>query len=801
MNKILSLFISVTLVLSLVPPAAFATNDVTSPVHIDFSDYDASSKSYKTYVGLGDKYEVESDGTHGKYIRVYHKDYASNGKAPYINFNSKITSDGVFGFSYKVSDTTSRAYLASKGNSSTYDVKKIFEIKGKKLYAIGNSSEPVYTPNTEEWVDVALGFDYEADSSACIHIYVNGKFVKTYYPGIAVPDTKNFSISMDLSKTNDAQTGPASICFDDFFVYYPPLGPTADIGNSDVDSSLKEINIKFGEKVVGDNFTSCAKINGLNVESEAVYEHGYVTGVKLKNLSMEPKTNYTVSFLGIKNLLNKDVESFNFKTASKDPVINIDYNAPSDKTKIFYQDTKLRFKVNAVNITDSPLYIYQNGELVQTVASDAAYADIILKGGTNTIYLQAGGNEVCKSNEITFNAIKCDLIGIKTFIDFSDGSTAPLHSFNEFEGKIEVKKSDNAHGNSLYLEFDGSSIANSDLPVARVGNSGKKGIYVYEADYAYSTISADNFPFLSCKVKNSGGDEVFNSIYKFANGTIKGNGNEIYSGIEASSKNNLKWYSFKATYNMETGKSDFYVNGFLVAENIALTNPDFTSVLYISNYVPAIQNTTTWMYLDNISSYFMAPSANAVLCAGDGSAENAPYENCPITLGFDRKIDISTLSSLKITDTAGTETDLCFVSSDGFTFTATASKLKPNTIYTAVLDNVRTIYGACVNNQEVSFKTRKLPFCIDSVTKTVTSSNIKLNVKIKNENNEQKSYVILAGLFDGSELIEAKSIFDETSLDMSYDLTFSKPDGSPSAEIYLFDSIKNLNITDKFIID
>lgn len=800
MNKILSLFISVTLILSLVPSAAFATNDVTSPVHIDFSDYDASSKSYKTYVGLGDKYEVESDGAHGKYIRVEHKDYASNGKAPYINFNSKITSDGVFGFSYKVSDTTSRAYLASKGNSSTYDVKKIFEIKGKKLYAIGNSSEPVYTPNTEEWVDVALGFDYEADSSACIHIYVNGKFVKTYYPGFAVPDTKNLSISMDLSRTNDAQTGPASVCFDDFFVYYPPSGPTADIASSNVDSSLKAISIKFGENVVGDNFTSCARINGHVVESEAVYEYGYVTGIKLKNLSLEPKTDYTVSFLGIKNLLNKDVESFSFKTASKDPVINIDYNTPSDKTKMFYQDTKLRFKINAVNIADSPLCIYQNGELVQTVASDANYADIILKGGTNTIYVKDGVSGECKSNEITFNAIKCDLIGTKTFIDFSDGSISSLHSFNEFEGKIEVKKSDNTHGNSLYIEFDGSSTANSDLPVARVGNSGKKGIYVYEADYAYSTVSADNFPFLSCKVKNSGGDEVFNSLYKFANGTIKGNGNEIYSGVEASSNNNLKWYSFKATYNMETGKSDFYVNGFLVAEDMALTNPDFTSVLYISNYVPAIQNATTWMYLDNISSYFMAPRANAVLLAG-GSLENAPYENCPITLEFDHKIDISTLSSLEITDTAGAKTALSFVSSDGFVFTSTASKLKPNTIYTVAFDNVKTIYGATINNPQVSFKTKKLPFCIDSVTKTVTSTNIKLNVKIKNENNEQKSYVILAGLFDGSELIEAKSSFDEKSLDMSYDFTFSKPDGSPSAEIYLFDSIKKLNITDKFIIE
>lgn len=800
MKRIISLFICTIFILSLVPLGALAVNDVTSPVHIDFSDYDASSKKYKTYVGLGDIYDAESDGTHGKYIRIYHKDYGS-GKAPYVNFNSKITSDGVFGFSYKVSDTTSRANLASKGNSTTYDVKKIFEIKGKKLYAIGNSTEPVYTSDTEEWVDVALGFDYEADSSACIHIYVNRQYIKTYYPGIAVPDTKNLSISMDLSKSNDAGTGPASVCFDDFFVYYPPAEPTADVGNSDVDSSLDSINIDFGEKVVGTNFTSSAKINGHTVQSEPIYEYGYVTGIKLKNLTLEPKTDYTVSFSGIKNLLNKDVKSFSFKTASKDPVVNIDYYNQSDKTKMFYPDTKVRFKINAVNTGGSSFDIYQNEKPVQTISSDASWADIVLEGGTNKICVKATDFADCSSNEITFNAIACDIIGTKTFIDFSEGGTSSLHSFNAFEGKIEVAKSDNTHGNSLYFEFDGSSTQSSDLPVARVGNSGKKGIYVYEADYAYSTVSADNFPFLSCKVKNSSDAEVFNSIYKFANGTIKGNGNEIYSGIEASTKNNLKWYTFKAAYNMETGKSDFYVNGFLVAENIPLANPDFKSVLYISNYVPAIENTTTWMYVDNISSYYMAPKANVCLVAGSDASQAAPYQNCRLVLEFDRKIDESSISKLCFAADDGSDVEVNFVSSDGFVFASMVDELKPDKTYVADLQNVKTIYGAKISNSSVSFKTKKLPFCIEDVTKTVTSSEVKLNVKLRNENEETKAFVILAGLFDEARLISAKSKFDESSSDISYEFTFSKPVGDYSVRIYLFDSIRQVNIIDKFIIE
>ena len=207
------------------------------------------------------------------------------------------------------------------------------------------------------------------------------------------------------------------------------------------------------------------------------------------------------------------------------------------------------------------------------------------------------------------------------------------------------------------------------------------------------------------------------------------------------------------------------------------------------------------MYVDNISSYVIAPRANVSVSIKDSSLLNAPYENCEITLAFDRKMDSAALSHAALKADDGTEISLGFSSEDGKVFVATAAVLKANMTYNVQLAGVKTAYGAGINEAELKIKTKKLPFCIDNVTKTTIGDNVRLVVDIKNDNLENRTFVLMAGLCDGIMMLESDVKFIETSAGGSYEFVFTKPDADYSAEVYLFDTILNLNITDKFMLD
>jgi len=513
MKKILSFLICITMLLSAVPIITGA-KEVTDPVFVDFEDYKSGTVYHDKYVSLGRSSNnlAEIEGGEGKAICLvspYPADSKAEGaeKDNYINFQSTFTKNGIFGLSYITFDSKAAFGIGAKGiNPDTGKGDWAYGVSGGKFQFTGTSvkidGKSVYTCDLGTWVNIIMAMDY-ADGK--ISVYVNGDYVGAYEmnPDV-VKSTEYFNINIGRGKYSDednAQTERkmAKIYFDNIFAYYPPEGVTANVSGNVVDSkTVNEITVSFGQNVLADDFSAAADLNGDTVETEPVEEHGYVTGLKLKNLSLAGSTAYQITFKGITDFLGDAIDAAcSFETASTDPVVSIECD---DSDSVYPAGAKVNFKITSANLEGNPVVIYNNDEIVTTLLPDSEEFSVVLVGGANNIYAEVPAFDL-QSEVISIEAEAYGVIGEAKFIDFEDGTTSGLQSASNGKAKhgvLKVQKSDDAHGNSLYLEFDGTiydATVVDDRPFILVETvTGKYGTYVYEADFKFSQVeTSGNF--------------------------------------------------------------------------------------------------------------------------------------------------------------------------------------------------------------------------------------------------------------------------------------------------------------------
>ena len=169
---------------------------------------------------------------------------------------------------------------------------------------------------------------------------------------------------------------------------------------------------------------------------------------------------------------------------------------------------------------------------------------------------------------------------------------------------------------------------------------------------------------------------------------------------------------------------------------------------------------------------------------------------------FDSEMDADTLKNVQLIRADGKITKLDFSSVDSSLkkFSAVVPKLNSNTGYTIDLTDVKSAIGAPAKSDlALSFKTEKLPFCIDEVNETLNGNKLNLAVNMRNTTGEGKTYVVMAGLFKDNMLIEA-GVKEVRGSSSSEELSFqySKPDSEYEIRVCVFDSIQNINLLDKY---
>ena len=78
---------------------------------------------------------------------------------------------------------------------------------------------------------------------------------------------------------------------------------------------------------------------------------------------------------------------------------------------------------------------------------------------------------------------------------------------------------------------------------------------------------------------------------------------------------------------------------------------------------------------------------------------------------------------------------------------------------------------------------------------------MNIDVDIQNLNTEEKTYIVIAGLYDGNKMIGSDAEAFESASAEKAELSIAKPSGDYKIEIYVFDSAQTLNLIDKLIIE
>ena len=807
MKKLISILITLSMLLSAVPMISQA-KAVSEPIFIDFESYTSGTSYHNNYVALSykDNATDETEGGSGKAIKLTSPREAKAADAGgekdnYLNFQTTLTSDAVIGFSAMAVDKEAAFSVASKGLGNVWGdsaVSGFFEFKGTSIKFDGKE---VFQNEPGAWNNIVLVMNY---SSHKIDMYLNGEYKATKTLKDAVIGTEYFNFNIYRNKFADVENAKedkimAAVYLDNLFTYYKSDKVTADVSGEMVDSkNVTEINIDFGQNVLIDEYSSAVMLNGEYVEAEPVEQNGYVNGLILKTLSLSGKTEYEITFPGVKDFFGDVLTAtHSFTTASTDPVVSISCDGAD---KIYPSDTKITFGISNANLEGNPIVIYNNDEIVDTLTPDAKEFTVVLVGGENNIYAEVPAFDI-KSETISITAEAYEIIGTEKIIDFENGTTAGISNVGKAAGSITVKDSDEEHGKSLFFEVDGAQVDVSkaeNRPFVIVEQlTGKKGIYVYEADFKFSQVeSGGNFFSLKC-LKD--GKEIWNSLYTMSNSEIKlqsGTKEVIYSGLEAN-----KWYRMKAVWNSDTSTSDFYVDDVLVASEVPFSTKNIDSYIYVNISMNPKKGAYSTMYMDNIRTYFTGKKANAEAQFDGCDSEEVPYENAGVSLAFDQLMNPDTLKGVKLTDENGNETAVDFETSDNRVFTATIASLKHNTGYTLDLSLCRTDAGAGVNQAEVRFKTRKLPFAIKDASVFELGSKVNIDVDIQNMNSEEKTYIVIAGLYSGTKMLCSDAKAYVSSKSEKAEFSINKPDGDYKVEIYVFDSAQSLNLIDKLIVE
>ena len=400
-------FLIVLILAALVIPAAPWTAEAAAfsdAVRMDFSDFtaaDSGGGTYKTYFTYGNIAGNTSAKTITAERGVSVEMLSPSAGDQYINWRAEFNKNAVFGFSVYPADIQAGCGVALKGVSGQWDdtsINSFIMVSGGSITLNGAS---VYSYTGPEWIDITVAMNYQTHTIA---LYVNNQFKGTMTMKEAVVGCQYMNLSLQKNKTG-TDGKPAKLYFDDFFSYYPS---SAHITN-DFDSSIvnagevDSITLNFGQNVILDDIASAVAINGEYMEITPVYQYGFMTGAIALLQNLMPKTEYTITLNGVRNLIGETLSySYKFSTIDDSPMVSISSDYQGKKLP---EGAKVEINLSSANLAaEDTIELYLNGELMAQAPADAKAAAVLLRGGMNRVYAKVAGTDVV-SNTIELEAI------------------------------------------------------------------------------------------------------------------------------------------------------------------------------------------------------------------------------------------------------------------------------------------------------------------------------------------------------------------------------------------------------------
>lgn len=814
MKKSLILLMAAVFLISAAPFTAGAAA-FNNAVRLDFSDFQpkttSGSMTYKTYFSVGNNamYAVPETITDERGVSVKMLCPRKADSDQYVNWYAAFTKNAVFGLSVQMKDTAAAFGIALKGVSGNWDDTSI---SANDLIYISNgtvklNSSPVYSYTNTEWMDIIIAMNYETHN---LYLYINGNLAGTKVMHEEVTGTQYMNIAAAKGAEN-ADGSLAAFYIDDFLSYYPSnAAVTNDFKSSIINAEdTDSITLDFEQSVVIDDLNSAVAVNGEYAQITPIYKYGFITGAKVELNGLVPKTDYTVTLNGVKNLINENVEySYSFSTIDDSPMVSVSSDYQGKKLP---EGSKISVNISSANLeADDIIEIYVNGESAAQVPSDAKTANIILQGGINSIYAKVSGTSVV-SDTIEVEAIGYTVTDSGITTDFNDGTFGAISTKDKKEGILEIRDSDAEHGKSLYFEYDGHTTESGQITGEMMPFfcyptvTGKKGIYVAEFEFMTSDTTSVATSLFNFKTDKNGWNS---GQIQVKNGAVTVSGTPVKSDIQPET-----WYKMKVMYNTENKTASLFVNDELVSYEAQLANEDFETVQYINQALGVKGGQVTWQYIDNVKAWFWAENfeCGAQYADSEGNicgADEVSYESAAVKLTFETEMNAASFEGLSVVDANGNKTALSGgvytyeTDSSGNVlkneYTASVQGLKSNMNYYIDMENVTSSLGGKFAGK-AEFKTEKSPFCIDSVTYSSSSGILTVKVNIRNVSGETQTASITAGAYGDIAMysVDAKNI--STAGDTSYTFIMTEPKDDYTVEVYMFDNMNNLNIVDKAV--
>lgn len=811
MKKIISLFLSIVLSLTMLPLSSFAwgISFTANIACVDFSDY-TNQTAYKTYFNMDTAFEAvtatDSDGlSKGKSLHIYNKQYSSS-KKPLMNLRTLSSDNMVLGFSYLTKDTQAQFSLFTKGSSGSWDtgsVSSMVIFKGGNIsMKKGNETVVIHSDGLGKWTDVAVVMNYKSRAD----IYVNGVLKGSRSFNTSIVDTDYFGFELKYPRYTDEADAEtlkkyASFYFDDIYVYKASSGMSSGVlkENSPVNYKTTEATVDFGQNLVMSDASCTIELNGESVDYDLIEKYGFVTGAKLKNLNFSGNTEYTVSASGFKSLLGGEYsDSLTFTTSDDSPVLTLNHAQSFNETAVHPKGTKIPIDISSMNLNPGDdITVYKNDTVYTSLPYDSTSLNVELTDDINEIYLTASSNgKSCESNKLIAYAQEFALIKSHKSQDYTGATSGTLESETKVQ-KAEGNWSDlqavtNSGNTYLKIATTDTTFAFRTVGDVLAYSSSPQAMYVFEIDMMFPDISKVTRPVApKFHTDADGGASFITSFTPFvSSGKV--------AGTDISVQANT-WYSFKFIYDLEsdTKTVSLYMDNMPVKYNQKLSssiNP--LAFSYMTHYVNAGEE----LCIDNVNAYFVTHKANISAYFGTHPISAVPYENGNVSLVSDYKLDDSSVLNVPVKDSKGNEVaSLSFVSSDGSgkAYKASLPVLNPKTSYILDLSNVKTKYNAPCLTEKIEFTTDNTPFCIESVDLTEGANSVNADITIRNNTSGLKESHILVGVFCNNKLVEAKYVSYNSNVSQTGSLIFTKPSGTYEICAYMLDGITTLNLIDE----
>ena len=821
MNKSLGLLLAAAL---LIAPAAQA-KEVISPVFEDFSTFtsmdagDASKKTFNTYFDYQQNAgritaEQATDGKYGKSMMVT---MPKSGTTPFMNSNTQLNGNGVFGFSIYLNDSPVGRRVNGKDLTGQW-MNSMFDMNYNKIYSAG---QQVATYENFNWYDVRVAFQFDKQS---YDMYINGKKVNS--APLTLKDSAkgiqyfNFAGDPDPNATRDSVT-----YFDNIVAYGESggaFGATTSIDKElgAVDTSIQQITVDFNHEVLTEDITQNVLLQnaaGAPVEGVTVtpkMKAGYYGGAVLTlSQRLSPQAGYKIVLNGLSDMLggtlNKEIP---FTTIDDRPVLEI---SPETAFETLPAGVKVKFSLTAKNLGGfSKIEIYRNGEKTGETEIGADSFSVPVTGGKNEVYaLAVGEASSIESNKAVLNGVAYNTLEPILRTDFSGQNIFDgFPNYGAETGTLAAGTVDQAHGTSLKFVGNGEKAPYVNAP----NMDGRSGIAMAEAEFYWEDIGTNNRDIFPIKVNP--GQKWFSPVKLQNSGSLILQDQDQKNLVLVDKVEAKKWYKIRIYYDFRNKDITVVVNDELAAYRIGMFDQSITDILYTTvNTGPVAPPETSTFYLDNVVIAMTAPE---VTVSSPSEGKIVPYENSAIEITFSEAMNLQSVQkeNIILLDAAGNPVayDGTYSEADKrFTLTPTEA-LIPNTQYQIKFrEALKSLNGGSVSAERiVEFLTEKTPFGLESflmkqggktlaaLSEASPGEEVTLQVKVRNRNAEQLQAKLAAGIYKQNSQLTGFNFVSVSGSEVgkTYTITVKAPadvkTGNYKIRLFLLDNFTELNVAD-----